>query len=124
MDAELTVRFLSFSESYTSNVTCEPFESVTAVASSTTPLFKTLTTTWRFQLASATMPGSSAKRLERHSLDDADSEQGPVLVTLDLAFAFSNPVHAAVSATFFGQVSKLMVKAFEERCWEVYGPPR
>jgi coenzyme Q-binding protein COQ10 len=45
----------------------------------------------------------------------------PTLVTLDLEFAFANPMYAMVSATFFGQVSKLMVKAFEERCLEVYG---
>ena len=47
---------------------------------------------------------------------------GPTLVTLDLTFAFANPVHAAVSASVFGQVSKMMVKAFEERCLEIYGP--
>ncbi len=45
----------------------------------------------------------------------------PTLVTLDLSFAFANPVHAAVSATFFGQVSKMMVQAFEERCLDIYG---
>lgn len=44
------------------------------------------------------------------------------MVTLDLEFAFANPVHAAVSAKFFGQVSQLMVKAFEERCLAVHGP--
>jgi len=53
-----------------------------------------------------------------------DPDSGPTLVTLDLAFAFANPVHAAISAAFFGQVSKMMVNAFEERCLEVYGPGR
>jgi len=46
----------------------------------------------------------------------------PTLVTLDIAWEFANPMHAALSSTFFGQVSKLMVKAFEEQCIKVYGP--
>jgi coenzyme Q-binding protein COQ10 len=75
-----------------------------AVAASSTPLFKMLETTWCFQ------PTTS-------SLDDT----GPTLLSLDLAFEFANPVHAAVSSAFFGKVSTLMVKAFEERCVKVYG---
>lgn len=51
-----------------------------------------------------------------------EATTGPTLVTLDLAFAFVNPLHAAASAAFSGQVSKQMVKAFEERCLAVYGP--
>ncbi|KAF9451686.1 hypothetical protein P691DRAFT_662643 [Macrolepiota fuliginosa MF-IS2] len=117
MDAELTVGFLSFKESYVSKVTCVPHESVKAVASSTSPLFKTLTTTWRFQPASAQSPHPSAVPLHLHG-----EKFGPTLVTLDLVYAFASPVHAGISATFFGQVSKLMVKAFEERCLAVYGP--
>ncbi|KAF9055109.1 hypothetical protein BDZ89DRAFT_1087836 [Hymenopellis radicata] len=118
MDAEMTVGFMSFEESYVSKVTCKPHESVQAVASSSTPLFKTLTTTWRFQPASPQSPHSSGAvlRTDKRAADD-----GPTLVTLDLSFAFASPVHAAVSSTFFGQVSKMMVKAFEERCLEVYG---
>lgn len=46
----------------------------------------------------------------------SSASRGPTLVTLDLAFAFANPAHAVVSAAFFGQVSKLMVTAFERRC--------
>jgi len=133
MDAEMTVGFLSLKESYVSKVTCTPYTSVEAVASSSTPLFKTLSTTWCFQSASPSSPHPSAGQLPRHkssrtlpshesSILINDHDTGPTLVTLDLAFAFSNPVHATVSATFFGQVSKLMVKAFEERCLEVYGP--
>lgn len=119
MEAELTVGFLSFEESYVSQVTCRPYESVQAVASSSTPLFKTLTTTWRFQPASAQSPHPSFQTL--HS-SESHARTSPTLVTLDLAYAFANPIHASVSSAFFGQVSKLMVKAFEERCMEVYGP--
>ncbi|KAI0082537.1 hypothetical protein K474DRAFT_1633799 [Panus rudis PR-1116 ss-1] len=137
MEAELSVGFLSFKESYVSKVTCRPNESVEAVASSSTPLFKSLVTTWRFQPASARSPhpskgalppaGSKASLHQTSPNSNAaskDVDSGPTLVTLDLAFAFANPVHAAVSAAFFGQVSRMMVAAFEERCLEVYGPGR
>jgi len=125
MNAELTVGFLSLKESYVSKVTCKPFLSVEAVASSSTPLFKTLSTVWRFQSASPNCPHGSTGHLHSHNPSIRIPEEhnaGSTLITLDLAFAFSNPVHATVSAAFFGQVSKLMVNAFEERCLEVYGP--
>jgi coenzyme Q-binding protein COQ10 len=48
-------------------------------------------------------------------------DEGPTLLSLELSFAFANPIHAAVSGAFFGKVSTLMVKAFEERCLNVYG---
>ncbi|KAF9462607.1 dehydrase and lipid transport-domain-containing protein [Collybia nuda] len=108
MEAELTVGFLAFQESYVSRVSCDPYESVKAVASSSTPLFKTLSTTWHFQPVPQNKPSS-------------DQSMHQTLVTLDLAYAFTNPIHAKVSSTFFGQVSKLMVKAFEDRCREIYG---
>ena len=52
--------------------------------------------------------------------NDIAAEDGPTLLSLDLSFAFANPIHAAVSGAFFGKVSTLMVKAFEERCLKVY----
>lgn len=52
------------------------------------------------------------------------SDQAPTLLTFDIAFAFSSPLHAAVSKGFFGRVTSMMVTAFEERCLEVYGKPR
>ncbi|KAJ7068241.1 dehydrase and lipid transport-domain-containing protein [Mycena amicta] len=100
LEAELAVQFLAFKESYVSRVTCIPLESVQAVASSSTPLFKELKTTWRFE---------------------SDGPAPSTLVSLDLAYAFANPIHAAISSSFFGQVSKMMVAAFEERCATVYG---
>ncbi|RDB22646.1 Coenzyme Q-binding protein COQ10 B, mitochondrial [Hypsizygus marmoreus] len=117
MEAELTVGFLAFTERYVSQVTCTPYRSVKAEASSSTPLFETLSTVWQFQPASAQSPHASFQSLQPHT----GSEQQPTLVTLDLAYAFANPLHASISSAFFGQVSKLMVKAFEERCLEVYG---
>jgi len=139
MQAELTVGFMAFTESYTSDVTCIPNLSVEAVASSSTTLFKNLSTVWSFQPASSRSPHSSKQaplsaptRSNAHSRtftstttdseDPESSDNGPTLVTLDLTFCFANPVHAAVSAAFFGQVSRMMVGAFEERCLEIYGP--
>lgn len=128
--AEMTVGFLTFKESYVSDVKSRPNEYVEVVASSSTPLFKTLNTTWRFQPASPQSPhpswGSSLpdppSAASSAASPAAQRDAGPTLVTLDLAFSFANPVHAAVSATFFGQVSKMMVKAFEKRCLDIYGP--
>ncbi|KAH9023078.1 hypothetical protein EDB85DRAFT_338155 [Lactarius pseudohatsudake] len=100
-----------------------------AVAVSSTPLFKMLETTWRFQ-PTASAPTSTSQA--RTDLDGATSsprpesaganDTGPTLLSLDLAFEFANPLHGAVSGAFFGKVSGLMVKAFEERCVKVYGP--
>lgn len=95
------------------------------MAASSTPLFKTLNTIWRFQPASAQSPNSTAAlSMPNETPTAAAGDDNPTLVTLDLSFAFANPVHAAVSATVFGQVSKMMVKAFEERCLEIYGEGR
>jgi coenzyme Q-binding protein COQ10 len=44
------------------------------------------------------------------------------LVSFDLTYEFSNPLHAGVSSTFFGQISKLMIAAFADRCQSIYGP--
>ncbi|KAJ3510617.1 hypothetical protein NLJ89_g4565 [Agrocybe chaxingu] len=108
VDAELTVGFLSLTESYTSVVTSIPFKSVQAVAASSTPLFKTLSTTWSFQ---PHRPAGSASALTSSTL-----------VSFDLTYEFANPLHAGVSSAFFGQVSKTMIRAFEDRCKALYGP--
>ncbi|KZV68137.1 hypothetical protein PENSPDRAFT_634771 [Peniophora sp. CONT] len=125
MEAQLGVAFGPFSESYISTVTCVPNLSVEAVASSSTPLFKSLTTTWRFQPASPASPHPSAAPPlagSNASLTADNANAGPTLLTLDLAYAFASPLHAGVAGAFFGQVSAAMVKAFEERCRAVYGP--
>ncbi|KAJ7507760.1 dehydrase and lipid transport-domain-containing protein, partial [Mycena galericulata] len=122
LEAELTVQFLAFKESYVSRVTCIPLESVQAVASSSTPLFKELTTTWRFQSIPGSTPPTPPPSSLRSGLPLKHVGDPPAtLVSLDLAFAFASPIHAAVSSSFFSQVSRLMVNAFEERCAEVYG---
>ena len=97
-----------------------------AVASSSTPLFDTLETTWRFQPAPA-HPNNATPAWSRSPNVGANigsDDIGPTLVSLDLSFAFANPIHAVVSNTFFGKVSTMMVKAFKERCSTVYGAGR
>ncbi|KAL4075891.1 dehydrase and lipid transport-domain-containing protein [Scleroderma yunnanense] len=124
MDAEITVGFLALQESCVCTVTCKPYESVQAVAASSSTLLKTLNTVWRFQSASPNpqhLPKNPPLDGSREKNIVSSSGDGPTIVTLDLEFAFANPVHAAVSAQFFGQVSQLMVKAFEEHCRAVHG---
>jgi coenzyme Q-binding protein COQ10 len=94
---------------------------IQAVASAEIPLFKSLVTTWRFQPASSASPHPTAD-LTSTLHEPAAAENGPTLLTFDLEYAFTNPLHAHVSAAFFGQISKMMIRAFEERCLEVYGP--
>jgi len=113
VDAELTVGFLNFKESYASVVTSIPFKSVEATASSSTPLFKTLSTTWKFQ---------SPPTFKSEDGTDSSDPPGPTLVSFSLAYQFANPIHAGVSSLFFGKVSRLMIQAFEDRCLQVYGP--
>ncbi|KAH7105429.1 dehydrase and lipid transport-domain-containing protein [Auriculariales sp. MPI-PUGE-AT-0066] len=128
LEAELNVGFMGLSESYVSKVTCRPFESVRATASSSTPLFDTLITTWSFQPASSTSPHpTSTATLLPHAESTTpatDDSNAPTLVSFDLVYAFAHPLHAQVSSAFFGQVSKMMIRAFEERCLRLYGPGR
>ncbi|KAF8759536.1 Polyketide cyclase / dehydrase and lipid transport [Rhizoctonia solani] len=103
VQAELEVGFMGMKESYVSLVRCRPWEMVQAVAASSTPLFKHLETTWRFQPASASSPhptNATSPQLNR--------------------YRFLNPLHA-VSKAAFERVSGMMVEAFERRCLEVYG---
>ncbi|KAH8118800.1 dehydrase and lipid transport-domain-containing protein [Phellopilus nigrolimitatus] len=121
-EARLTVGFLAFKESYVSEVTCQPCLSVEAIASSGTPLFKKLVTTWRFQPASPSSPHPTQSGVLSHAGVSSNGDAaGPTLMSIDLVFAFSNPLYAGVSSAFFKQVSTMMVQAFEKRCVQVYG---
>ena len=97
-----------------------------ADASSSTPLFKTLTTTWRFepiQPRPADTPSTSFKSTLGQTVHQSARDHLGTIVTLDLLYEFANPVYAAISATFFDRVSKMMVQAFEDRCKLLYGQP-
>lgn len=124
LEAELSVGFMGLTESYVSSVVCKPYESVEATAASSTPLFDSLVTTWRFQPASSASPHPTAGRVVAAAPGRTADARGPTLVSIDLTYAFAHPLHAQVSAAFFGQVSKLMIRAFEERCQQLYGAGR
>ncbi|KLO14527.1 hypothetical protein SCHPADRAFT_903202 [Schizopora paradoxa] len=118
-EAELSVGFLAFKESYVSEVTCTPYLSVEAVASTSTPLFKKLVTVWRIRPANPRSPHSSSTIPTAG--DEETHSQGPTLLSVDLSFAFASPRHAAASSLFANTISKMMIEAFEKRCHTVYG---
>lgn len=111
MNAELIIEFLSYKKGYISKVTCVPGESVEATTSSS--LFQTLSAIWRFQPASPQSSHSPDTSLRPHTES--------TLVTLDLVYAFTNPIHAGICAAFSNQWSPFILKAFEERCQFLYG---
>ncbi|WVN86940.1 uncharacterized protein L203_102115 [Cryptococcus depauperatus CBS 7841] len=126
--AELAVGFGGFEERYVSKVVGKPFESVIATASNTTPMFKTLTTSWTFAPASTLSPHPSHKPSvplstirPPSSVQPADPTLGPTLLTIDLAFSFINPLHRIASQAVLPKVAEKMVEAFEERCINVWG---
>ncbi|KZP00285.1 hypothetical protein CALVIDRAFT_595658 [Calocera viscosa TUFC12733] len=128
-EAELEVGFMGINEHFVSRVLCRPFSLVQATATGEVGMFKTLVTTWSFTPASRTSPHptptsaahpSSLPPVPSHA--DPDTLAGPTLLSIDLAYSFSNPLHGALARTFFDRVSGKMVDAFERRCLVVYGP--
>lgn len=128
VDAELVVGFGGMEERFISRVEGRPFESVTATAAKKSPMFKSLVTTWSFSPASELSPHSSASPLPPSENSDrppnssnTDPHTGPTLLTIDLAFAFVNPLHRIASQAVLPKVSEKMVEAFEQRCLDVWG---
>lgn len=133
VEAELKVGFGGLEEAYVSKVTGRPFESVRAEAVEEAALFKSLVTTWSFSPASDLSPHPSTPpsshpappqnpRVPNDTSDlGADTSRGPTLLTIDLAFEFSNPLHRIASQAVLPKVADKMVRAFEERCVDVYG---
>ena len=102
VDAELTIGFSAFRESYVSEVSMRPNEWVLAHAKPS-PLFQELHTAWPFRPLPA---DASIPRTE---------------VTFTLAFAFSSPFYAAVAGQVFEKLSYSMLEAFQQRARSVYG---
>ncbi|KAG8865377.1 hypothetical protein FRB96_000267 [Tulasnella sp. 330] len=127
VEHELTIGFLAFEESYVSTVKCIPHESVEATASSV--LFKSLTTSWRFQPASPYSPHATSSTSDPPrsisgtdtSLGSLAADQGPTLLSIDINYAFASPTHATIASKVFGSVSSQIMQAFEKRCLEVHG---
>ncbi|ORX93094.1 cyclase/dehydrase [Basidiobolus meristosporus CBS 931.73] len=111
MQAELVVGFQAFNERYTSEVTCDNPTQVRAVASNSL-LFNHLENRWRF----TPIPNP-------HQVPGSPPKQPLCQVDFYVNFEFSSPIHAQISNLFFDQVSSLMIKAFVDRCHQLYGPP-
>lgn len=105
VDAELTIGFSAFRESYVSEVSMRPNEWVLAHAKPS-PLFHELHTAWHFRPLPA---GTSISLTE---------------VTFILSFAFSSPFYAAVAGQVFEKLSSSMIEAFRQRAQSVYGQRR
>jgi len=126
LDAELSVGFMGFDESYTSTVSCRKWDRVRASASHSS-VFKTLSTTWFLSPS----PSSSAHP-SRHDGGEAlvspgcgvgrGSAPAPTFVSLILAYEFASPLHRAAAGAVFEKVSAMIMAAFEKRCRVVYGP--
>lgn len=108
---ELVIGFKSFEERYTSQVECRKWEMVKATAGDS-PLFKCLTSTWTFRSPEEISSKQVPTRLDQSTY-----------VSLQLAFAFASPLHAAVGEYFWKSVSEKMVLAYLTRIEKVYGKP-
>ena len=100
LQADLTVGFDLFNETYTSQVQLQPFNSVVAT-SQDTQLLEYLHTEWKFS-PSASNPTSSC------------------WVTFRVEFQFKSSLYSHVSALFMREVTTNMVKAFEARCNQLH----
>jgi ribosome-associated toxin RatA of RatAB toxin-antitoxin module len=98
MEAELTVGYSLFKETYLSQVQLKKNESVIAT-SSQTHLFDQLKTTWQFQ------PGK---------------DPNTCWVSFQLEFQFKSALYNKVSDIFFQDIVDNMVAAFEKRTAYVY----
>ena len=105
-----------------------------ATAGDNHPVFKTLTSVWRFKpvIAPIPTPSSSFPPMGQliptpasisHSVGGSTlkSSLAATCLSLDIVFVFANPMHAALSSAVIGQVSDKMIEAFVNRCSEVYG---
>lgn len=97
VQADLTVGFKAYEETFSSQVRCTPPEKVEAVASDN-PLFEKLATTWRLQQLS----GSSES----------------CRVHLDIEYKFANPLYAALSNSVLPRVADEIIEAFQKQAKE------
>lgn len=115
LESELVVGFKGLEEKYTSWVECRKWDMVKSTASQS-GLFKHLSSTWTFK-------SPSEISFPQSVLDSTDHDVESTYISLHLAFAFANPIHAAVGELFWKAVSERMVSAFEKRVFQVYGKP-
>ncbi|EGF97214.1 uncharacterized protein MELLADRAFT_28975, partial [Melampsora larici-populina 98AG31] len=108
---ELVIGFKAFEERYISQVECRKWEMVKATAGDS-PLFKCLTSTWTFR---------SPEEISSKKLPARDDGSTSTYISLQLAFAFASPLHAAVGEYFWKSVSEKMLLAYLGRIEKVYG---
>ncbi len=110
-EADLEIGFKVFSERYTSAVTCARPERVTA-RSVSSGLFKSMTTTWRFQnLSDAASEEGEGEEDDGLGLPASDG----VVVDFEIDFEVNDPVHAAAVSVVFKDVASAQISAFEKR---------
>lgn len=110
-EADLEIGFKMFSERYTSAVTCARPERVTA-RSVSSGLFKSMTTTWRFQnLSDAASEEGEGEEDDGLGLPASDG----VVVDFEIDFEVNDPVHAAAVSVVFKDVASAQISAFEKR---------
>jgi len=104
-EADLEIGFKVFNEKYTSAVTCERPNKVTA-RSVSSGLFRSMTTTWKFT------------PLEGDALDDDTGipASDGVVVDFEIDFEVKEPMHAAAVSVVFDDVARSQIQAFEKRC--------
>lgn len=99
-EAVLRVGWQQFDEEFTSKINCIQNKKVN-VESLTILLFDSLNTEWCF------------KEVKSSHIKEPSCE-----VQLHLNYSFKNPLYNAVSSMFSDQVTKIMIKAFEQRAIE------
>jgi coenzyme Q-binding protein COQ10 len=73
-------------------------------------LFKDMTTVWEFN-----------PNVRKDTADLVAAADHPTCwVDFNITFEFASPIHAQASSVFFDEVSKMMLRAFINRCHEVY----
>lgn len=100
VEGVLRVGWQQFDEEFTSKIHCVLNERV-AVKSLTILLFNSLNTEWNF------------KEMKSSHIKEPSCE-----VELNLKYSFKNPLYNAISSMFSDQVTKIMIKAFEQRAIE------
>lgn len=99
-EAVLRIGWNQFDEEFTSKIRCLQDQKV-AVESLTILLFNNLHTEWEF------------KEVKSPHIKEPSCE-----VELNLKYSFKNQLYNAISSMFSDQVTKIMIKAFEQRAIE------
>ena len=134
LEAELEVGFRAFSERYTSVVTLRPGGlgsgggGAVAAAGSRPAPDPVATAAAAAAAAPATITSTVRGSTLFHHLDctwafTPGPAPGTAWLAFGIAFEFKSPLYRAVAASFFDEVVRRMVTAFEGRCGAVYGGP-